>query len=291
MSFEPFDHMSNLKILVVDGNTRETDAAHIAAGGNPTGEHYANVLRSLRGEVECSVLHPARPGGAALPTGAALAAFDGIAWTGSALNVYRDQPEVRAQIELSRAAFESGVPQFGSCWGLQVAAAAVGGTVRVNPLGRELGVARQIALTKAGAAHPMFAGKRTPFDAIAVHMDEISALPPSSSILAGNSVSRVQAAEIRHKEGVFWGTQYHPEYDLNEIATVILRYGERLVQAELFADMAALKAYVDDLRSLHADPGRQDIATRHGIGDDVLDPRRRRHELVQWLRLQVIAHK
>jgi GMP synthase (glutamine-hydrolysing) len=114
--------MPRLNVLVVDGNTRETVAAHVALGGRPTGEHYADVLRALQPDAQCTVLHPAHAGGAALPRGTSLASFDGVAWTGSALNVYRDEPAVRAQVELSRAAFEAGVPQFGSCWGLQVAA-------------------------------------------------------------------------------------------------------------------------------------------------------------------------
>jgi GMP synthase (glutamine-hydrolysing) len=279
--------MTKLKLLVVDGNTREIDAAHVAAGGNPTGEHYAGVLRSLAEDVECTVLHPAHPGGAELPKGVAVASYAGMAWTGSALNVYRDIPEVRAQIELARAGFDAGVPQFGSCWGLQVAATAVGGTVRVNPQGRELGIARQISLTPAGNAHPMFERKRAPFDAIAVHMDEIFVLPPGATVLAGNTVSTVQAAEIRFKAGTFWGTQYHPEYDLNEIATVMQRYGARLVDAGFFADTAALNRFVNDLRILHANPTRKDLAWLYGIGEDVLDPARRRAELTRWLEVQV----
>ena len=279
--------MNRLKILIADGNTRETDAAHVAAGGNPTGEHYARVLRSLRADLECIVLHPARDG-AVLPSGAELAAFDGIAWTGSALNVYKDIPAVRAQIDLCRAAFAAGVPQFGSCWGLQVAAVAAGGVVRANPRGRELGVARRIALTHAGSAHPMFQNKHSPFDAIAVHMDEISELPPGATVLASNAVSEIQAAEIRYQAGIFWGTQYHPEYDFNEIATVILRYGSRLVDAGIFADMPTLVRYADDLRTLHADASRKDLAWLYGLSDDVLEPANRRSELKQWVEWQVI---
>jgi GMP synthase (glutamine-hydrolysing) len=275
--------MAKRRILVVDGNTRDTDDAHVAAGGKPTGEHYARVLQSLRGDIECIVAHPARTQSAALPSGVDLASFDGVAWTGSALNVYLDVPAVRAQIELARAVFETGVPQFGSCWGLQVAAVAAGGRVHPNPRGRELGFARRIVVTDAGAVHPMLRGRPAPFDAIAVHMDEIAEMPAGSTVLAGNGVSAVQAAEIRHKAGVFWGTQYHPEYDLNEIATVIVRYAERLVDAGFFTDMTALTGFVSDLRCLHANPARKDLAWRYGIDEDVLDPTRRHVELARWL--------
>jgi GMP synthase (glutamine-hydrolysing) len=168
-----------------------------------------------------------------------------------------------------------------------VAATAAGGEVRLNPRGRELGMARGICLTTAGSRHAMFAGKRAVFDAIAVHRDEIHRLPPDATVLAGNALSAVQAAEIRHRNGVFWGTQYHPEYDLNEIAAVMLRHGARLIEAGFFADMPALLHYVDDLRTLHADPARTDIAWRYGIAQEVLDPAHRRLELRHWLETQV----
>ena len=280
--------MGKIKILVADGNTREVNEAHVALGGNATGEHYARVLKSLHGDVECTVVHPARAGRAELPPGVGLASFDGLAWTGSSLNVYNAGPAVRPQIELARAAFAAGVPQFGSCWGLQVAAVAAGGVVRANPLGRELGIARGIALTAAGMAHPMYAGKPAVFDAIAVHMDEVAELPAGATVLASNAMSAIQAAEIRHQAGTFWGTQYHPEYDLNEIATVILRHGSRLVEAGFFADLPTLQRFANDLRVLHANPGRKDLAWLYGIGADVLDPNRHRHELTQWLKCQVL---
>lgn len=283
--------MAKVRVLVVDGNTRETDEKHISLGGNPTGEHYARVLTSLHDDLECTVLHPARPGGAELPAGTDLGSFSGMAWTGSSLNVYDDSAAVRPQIELARAAFAAGVPQFGSCWGLQVAAVAAGGVVSRNPRGRELGIARRITLTPAGAAHAMYQGKGTTFDAIGVHMDEVSQLPAGATVLAGNDMSTVQAVEIRHRAGTFWGTQYHPEYDLNEIATVILRHGKRLIDSGFFVDMPALVRFAADLRSLHVNPARKDLAWLYGIGADVLDPLRRRHELRRWLQLQVLRAK
>lgn len=283
--------MAKIRILVADGNTRETDETHVALGGNPTGEHYARVLRSLHNDIECTVLHPARPGGAVLPAGNGLGSFSGMTWTGSSLNVYNDTPAVRPQIELARAAFAAGVPQFGSCWGLQVAAVAAGGVVRPNPLGRELGIVRRIALTPAGREHPMYEGKRTPFDAIGVHMDEVHELPAGSTVLARNDMSTVQAAEIRSQAGTFWGTQYHPEYDLNEVAAVMLRHGNRLIDSGFFADMPTLTRVANDLRALHADPARKDLAWLYGIDSDVLDPARRRQELQRWLELQVLRRK
>jgi len=62
---------------------------------------------------------------------------------------------VRGQLDLARAAFAARVPSFGSCWAAQIAVVAAGGIVRANPRGREMGIARKIALTPEGRGHPM----------------------------------------------------------------------------------------------------------------------------------------
>ena len=47
----------------------------------------------------------------------------------------------------------------GDFGGATVVTVAAGGVVRANPKGREIGVGRRIALTRAGRDHPMYAGK------------------------------------------------------------------------------------------------------------------------------------
>lgn len=279
-----------LRLLVVDGNTAALNASHMAMGGAATGLHYQRVLQGLGWDVAVTIVHPADAGGERLPAGVALSDFDGVAWTGSALNVYVEDPAVIRQIELARTVFDAGVPLFGSCWGLQVATVAAGGVVHRNPRGREVGIARRITPTEAGSTHPLFDGKRGVFDAICVHMDEVATLPENSIILATNAVSPVQALEIRHSRGVCWGVQYHPEYTLNEIATVIARYGDRLIEAGFFTDHAAQWRLIDDWRALDKHPDRKDLAWLYGLDADVLNPALRTRELTNWVDGLVIPH-
>jgi GMP synthase (glutamine-hydrolysing) len=279
-----------LRLLVVDGNTAELNARQTAMGGSATGTHYHRVLEGLGWDVAVTVVHPADTGGDNLPTGVALADFDGVAWTGSALNVYVLEPAVQRQVALAKAVFAAGVPIFGSCWGLQVATVAAGGVVHRNPRGREVGIARRITPSAAGAVHPLFEGKRGVFDAICVHMDEVATLPAGSVVLAANSMSPIQAVEIRHGAGVCWGVQYHPEYTLNEIATVMVRYGEKLVQDGLFHDLAAQQNVVDHWRLLHEHPDRRDLAWLYGIGPDILEPVLRHRELINWVEKLVMPY-
>ena len=272
-----------LRILIVDGNTQETNARHMACGGAATGEHYAEVLRELHPELDIEIIHPADE---PRKTHAAVADFDGLVWTGSALNAWRLTPEVRSQVELARRALETATPIFGSCWGLQITAIAAGGVVAPARNGREIVVARDIELTDAGRGHPMFSGKTARFDAVAVHADEVVTRPSAMRVLAANAHSPVQAAEIALGGG-FWGTQYHPEYGLQEIAIVMRRYGDRLLEDGTYPSAAVRDQAINELSELGRDPARRDLAAKYRIGASVLDAGIHHREILNWLTLKV----
>ncbi len=202
---------------------------------------------------------------------------------GSSLNLWKAEAPALAQVELAREIFASQVPFFGSCWGLQVAAVAAGGTVRLNPKGREIGVARKITLTEAGRAHPMHTGRPLAFDAPTVHSDEVGIPPGEIIVTAANRVTEIQAAEIRHEGGTFWGVQYHPEYSLHDIAATLRRYGERLIGDGFFRSLAELEAHAAVFSGLGEDASRIDLAWRLGIDADLLDPLARTTEIANWL--------
>ncbi len=83
-------------------------------------------------------------------------------------------------------------------------------------------------------------------------------------------MSRVQAAEIRHAGGTFWGVQYHPEYGHHVLAYILDQRATDLVSEGFFADQAQSKAYSSDLVALEKQP-RRDICWRLGLNADVVD--------------------
>ncbi len=277
--------MSAPRVLIIDGNRAAIRDQQVAAGGSPSGEGYARTLERLA-QVRCDIV---RPADAEVRLGQPLAAYDGVAITGSALNVYDGGAHIERQIELARATFTAGIPFFGSCWGLQVAVAAAGGRVRPNPLGREFGFARRIELSEAGRRHPMFGGKPAVFEAITVHRDDIGELPAGAQVLATNDMG-VQALELRHGRGVFWGVQYHPEYTFAEIAACAVRYGAKLIDDGLFAERAELDAFVADLRALEQRPDDPRLAWKHGLGPAVREESLKLAELRNWLEIEVLPH-
>jgi GMP synthase (glutamine-hydrolysing) len=279
--------MPSPRLLVIEGNTPQTMAEHVAVGGIAAGQGYAELLRELLPNVEIDICYPADPA-AALPSGESLEGYDGVAVTGSGLHVYDGSLPVTRQIDLARATFSSGTPLFGSCWGLQVIAVAAGGQVRPNPKGREIGFGRGIRLTEAGRRHPMYAGKADVFNAPTVHLDEVESLPANTTVLASNAMSAVQAAEIRVGGAVAWAVQYHPEYPLHELAVIVRRTGAGLVKEGFFRDAADMRSFADDLDTLDRDPTCKRLSWRHGISDNVLDKKRRVSEVASWLEFQVL---
>lgn len=281
------------RVLIIDGNSAGTRAQQVAAGGTDSGDAYATTIIRLAAElgstIECDIVRPA-DGPASLANDRSLGTYSGAAITGSALNVYVDQPEVTRQVALTRAVLAAEVPVFGSCWGLQVAVAATGGRVIPNPLGREFGFARRIELNQAGRNHPMFRDKDPVFEAITVHRDCVAELPPGGIELARNDMG-LQAAEIRQGASVVWGVQYHPEYTLQEIAATARRYGTALVDDKLFRDTRDLLAFSSELEALHAEPGNRMLAWRHGLGTGVIRPDQRLAELRNWLAYQVLSRQ
>lgn len=284
--------MSEVRLLVVEGNTAGRRAQAGPSGGRVASEAYGELLTALgpAGTV-VDVCYPADPG-SNLPGRDALEDYDGVAVTGSALNAYDERPEVKAQIDLMRALFETATPCFGSCWGLQIATVAAGGVVRRHPAGRELGIGRRIEVNEAGHGHAMFIGKPRVFDAFTVHQDDVETIAPGTRVLASNGWSAVQAASIATAGGGgFWGTQYHPEYDFPEIAAVFRRYGDIPIAQGLFADRAERDAYVADLMSLGGDPADTRLTWRYGLNASVLDPAIRRRELKNWIEQAVLPAK
>ena len=271
-----------LRVLVVEGNARDARERHLATFGKICAQSYADTLMSLAPDAVCDICMPADDG-ANLPDAGGLAGYDGVALTGSALNMYDGGPAIMRQLELARAIFAAHTPFFGSCWGLQVASAATGGDVVKNPRGRGAGFARAIMPTAMGASHPLLAGRPSAFDAPCVHIDIVARPPCDTDILAFNAHAPVQAAEIRYDGGVFWGVQYHPEYALDELAAIIERRMQAFVTEGFFAEETQGYAFCADLRALHADPARKDVAWRYGVAREIVDAELRLTELRNWL--------
>ncbi len=271
------------RFLIVDGYPKASRDEFNHVGMRLAWELYRDMLLTYLPDAEYDVWLSSDPGTVS-PASNKLEKYAGVLWPGCNITIYHhDDPRVIAHLDLAQRAYEVGVPQFGTCWGIQLAVVAAGGEVKANPKGREMGIGRKIRLTEAGRVHPMYEGKPAVFDGFVSHDDEVTKLPPCATLLAGNDFSEVQAVSVTYKRGTFWGIQYHPEYDVHEMARLIVAREERLTQQGFFRDHDDMAAYVDKLEALHAQPDLKCLRWQLGIDDTILSAPVRQREFINWL--------
>ncbi len=201
-------------ILVVDSNPAALNAQIQAAGSLPLGQGYRKAVLTCDAGADVAICAPYD--GQALPQ---LSRFDGVIFSGSNVEWVASDPRAAVLAQALRDVFAAGLPVFGSCNGMQLAAHVLGGACGPSLNGREDGLAE--AITVAAPAHPMMAGRTTPFRATCVHRDEVTRLPTGATRLAGNAHTAVQAFAYEANGQRFWGTQYHPEYTLGDVCAVL----------------------------------------------------------------------
>ncbi len=106
---------------------------------------------------------------------------------------------------LDRSLFEAGVPVFGMCYGFQLMATTLGGTVD-NTGAREYG---RTPLTVTKPSSTLFEGTPAEQSVWMSHGDACSAAPEGFTVTASTDVVPVAAFENDEKK--LYGVQYHPE--------------------------------------------------------------------------------
>ena len=78
-----------------------------------------------------------------------------------------------------------------------------------------------------------------------------------------------------------------PEFSLGELAAILRRARRSMLAEGFFQSEAEHGRYLDDLELLDRAPGRADLAWRHGLDQEVLDPARRLTEIRNFLEYRV----
>lgn len=136
--------------------------------------------------------------------------YDAFVVTGSRASVYWDEPWIDATREWVHEAIDRGLPGLGICWGHQLLADALGGTV--DDMGEyELGYR-----TVRHSGDDLFAGVPEEFTVFTSHSDAVTELPDGAEPIAENDYGN---HGFRH--GNVYGVQAHPEYDSGTAERVV----------------------------------------------------------------------
>ncbi len=158
-----------------------------------------------------------------------------------AYSVGHDYPWMAGLLAFVRLIVERGVPLFGSCWGHQLIARALGGTVVHDPARAELGCFA-VELNAAGRADPLFAGFPTRFRANQGHHDRVALLPPGTTSLAHSDSQPHQAFRVDGRP--VYGTQFHSELDAERERERLVAYRAHYPEA---GDEAAFQQIIHGL--------------------------------------------
>ena len=271
-----------MRFLVVESETEQERQERRASSGKSAGESFAATLRDMEPDCETELVEPTDADSRQL-SASDIERFDAVFLGGSPLHVYEESPEVRRQLDFMTEVFASGTPSFGSCAGLQIAVAAAGGKVRPIGGAREAGIARRIICAPDAANHPLLAGRPMIWDAATIHGDEVAELPPRSRLLATNAAGQVNAAEVRHGRGIFWGVQYHPELSPGEIGAALRRSADALLDERLARDCDDVEAQAELFARLEQAPDDLAARWRLGVNGEYAEKRKRRRELCNFL--------
>lgn len=279
-----------ISICVINGYPKESrDNFDLSGVGHPH-NFFIDFLKRYVPSVRVTLCFAADSGDI-LPAEHSIEHFDGIIWTGSDLTIYHlDDERVTKQIAFAKAVYEYGIPSYGSCWGIQMAAVAAGGEVEKNPRGREWSIGRDIHLTAEGKRSQLLTGKPEVYNGFVMHLDEVTKIPEGGTILAYNQHCKVQALEVHHKKGTFWAAQYHPEYNLLEMAKLIAARSTPLISEGFFTETQEVQRYADDMIALHHDITNRQLRKKLNIGDDITEPQIREQELRNWIDHLVIPN-
>jgi GMP synthase (glutamine-hydrolysing) len=135
---------------------------------------------------------------------------DAFIVTGSSSSVTERAPWMLRVEELLRQIAHARTPVLGICFGHQMLAQALGGEVRRNPLGREIGTVR---LARIGDS-PLFSGLPRTFDVHQTHVDAVMRLPPGAEVLAATALDPAAAYRLGTR---LHAVQFHPEMDADVI--------------------------------------------------------------------------
>jgi GMP synthase (glutamine-hydrolysing) len=260
-----------VKLLIVEGNNQQTRQQRGAFGIKPYHLTFREMLKGLVPEAGTDFAFPA-DGVGGLPTVAQLKQYDGVLWTGSSLSVLDDIPDVHRQLNFAHEVFESGVPFYGSCWGMQVATVVAGGEVALSDNGLEFGISKPIELTASGKESPFFKDRKAPYTALCIHYDEVVKTPETAIVLASNVHSKVQAMTFDFKNGSFFGVQYHPEFNPSEMALIASFLAEKLVKSGAFSSLEEVQELCLSLKG------------QKGIPPEISDYQIHTQEIMAWLR-------
>ena len=236
--------MSILKLLIVEGNTKEENSNFNKAGCVPQSENFKQHVKMFEPNCEIDIVEPGDDS-AISKIITSLKKYDGIILTGSTLRIDDESNEVKKHINFAKTCFKYEKKIFAACWGLQVVVTAAGGKCRVAPNGAHVGIAYNIELTNEGKKHKLYSSKSHKFTTPAFNYDEVEIPPSNAVLLASNKINKFEALHFIVGNSEIWGLQYHPEIPYDYMIKLIEHRSKKLIDNKSFKNETEINQHIN----------------------------------------------
>lgn len=169
------------------------------------------------------------------PVPESLDGYDGLIVLGGSMGPTDDEqaPWLPATRALLATGVEQQIPTLGICLGAQLMATALGGHVRTNPAGPEVGL-QSVEFSRDAAGDPLFGElSESSVSAVQWHWLEADLLPEGATLLASSDACQNQAFRVGP---CAWGVQFHPEALSQAASAWAVDDPEGLIELNLVAD-------------------------------------------------------
>ena len=238
--------MNKLKLLIVEGNTKEENINFSNAGCVPQSQNFKLHVDQIKKNCEIDIIEPGNDK-SVLKILSSLKKYNGVILTGSTLRIEDQSKEVKKHIDFVKKLFKNEKKIFAACWGLQIAVTAAGGKCRVSPNGAHVGIAHDVKLTEEGKKHDLFKSKPNTFTTPAFNYDEVEIPPANSVLLASNKINKFEALYFTVGKSEIWGLQYHPEIPYDYMIKLIKYRSKKMIERNVFKNQNDIDQHIKSI--------------------------------------------
>ena len=240
--------MSNLNILIVEGNIRKDSEFFIKAAGASAADNLKNLILKIEPSAITEIINP----GHVDETTNALKGidkFNGIVFTGGAMRINDMTDVIKKHINFASNCFTQKKKILAICWGLQVCSTAAGGKVNPGKYGAHIGIASDIIINNEGEKHFIYKDKKKIFTSPAFNFDEVSILPKNAILLSSDKVNNVMGVSFNAGNSEIIGLQYHPDYEYHQMIKLIAGRKKGLFVNKNFLNEAKYQNHISYIES------------------------------------------
>jgi GMP synthase (glutamine-hydrolysing) len=240
--------MSNLNILIIEGNIREDSEFFIKVAGASAADNLKNLILKLEPSTNADIINPSYDD----ETSDAIknmSKYNGIVFTGGAMRINDMTNVIKKHINFAANCFNHNKKILAICWGLQVCSTAAGGKVRPGKNGAHIGIASDVIINNVGGNHFIYNDKKKEFTTPAFNFDEVSELPKNAILLSSDKVNNVMGVSFNVGNSEITGLQYHPDYEYYQMIKLVAGRKERLFKNKNFLNEKEYQKHISYIKS------------------------------------------